>query len=70
MTACPHPEKLRHRSKGSAIAHIRSLYREGKGNPDLTPYRCVCGAWHVGHDARHFGKRIKIALKGRRKARR
>jgi hypothetical protein len=63
---CPHPEKRRYASKGDAVEVIRAMYRTGNGNPDLHPYRCQCGAWHIGHDAHHFGKRIKVALKGGR----
>lgn len=59
---CPHPAKQRHASKAAAVASIRSRYKAGKGNPDLTAYLCVCGAWHVGHSVKLFGKRIKRAV--------
>lgn len=62
MADCPRPEKHRHPTRDAAQAAIVSLYRAGKGNPDLVAYQCVCGAWHVGHNLAHFRKRIRRAL--------
>jgi hypothetical protein len=61
--ACPHPHKVKHATRGAALAHIRSLYAAGKGNPDMTPYLCVCGWWHVGHDLESFRRRIRRATR-------
>lgn len=63
---CPTPGKRRHRSQEEALQHIRSLYTAGRGNPDYRPYRCACGAWHVGHDVRSLTHRIRLATHGRR----
>lgn len=62
MSSCPHPEKVRHATQADAKAAIRSMYRNGRGNPDLNVYQCACGAWHVGHSVVRFSKRIKAAL--------
>lgn len=59
------PSKARHVSRAAAVAHIGSLYRDGKGNPDLAPYPCG-DHWHIGHDVAHFGKRIKASLRSGR----
>jgi hypothetical protein len=63
MTTCPHPEKRTYADADEAREVIRVMYRTGNGNTDLHPYRCPCGAWHIGHDFAHFQKRIKAALK-------
>ena len=61
---CPHPEKIRYPSRQQAKAAIASLYRAGKGNPDLVAYGCDDGKhFHIGHDKRWFGKRIKRAVR-------
>lgn len=63
MTApCQWPDKVRHPSKDAAAQAIRELYQRGRGNPDLATYRCG-DHWHVGHDVRHFKKRIKAVLR-------
>lgn len=62
IARCPHTGKQCHTNKGAALAAIRSLNHAGKGSPDMSPYRCDCGAWHIGHDSRLFRKRIKNAL--------
>lgn len=67
MSTCPTPTKIPHATKADALKTLRAMYRTGNGNPDLHAYRCACGAWHLGHDVRHFGKRIKAALRGGRR---
>lgn len=59
---CPHPEKVKHANRADALAAIRSLYKAGRGNPDLVTYRCG-DHFHVGHNAQHFRRRIKQALR-------
>lgn len=59
---CRWPHKQRHQSRGAAYAAIKALERDGKGNPDYTPYLCE-GHWHIGHDVRHFTRRIRRALR-------
>lgn len=63
MTTCPRPEKIRHATKQAALAAIRSLNKAGRGNPDMTAYRCVCGSWHIGHDLAKFTYRIRRAVR-------
>lgn len=49
MTACPHPEKTPHRSFNAAMKARDSLEAERGIDIALRPYRCACGAWHLGH---------------------
>ena len=46
-------EKQGHKSKGAALAHVRSLHRlrTDKKTPELlVPFQCPrCLLWHVGH---------------------
>lgn len=58
---CPRPDKQRHPSRERADAHIGSLWRDGKGSPDMSAYRCG-DHWHVGHDPKKFAARIRRAL--------
>jgi hypothetical protein len=61
--ACRFPDKVKHPDKDSALAHIRSLYRNGKGCPDYAAYPCDGGRhWHVGHSQLRMHKRIRRAL--------
>ncbi len=40
--------KIRHRSRGGAIAHLKAL-----GNAQMTGYHCrFCKGWHIGHSNR------------------
>lgn len=48
-TVCPHPEKTAHRSFRAAIKARDSLEAVHGIDIALRPYRCVCGAWHLGH---------------------
>lgn len=59
---CRWPEKVKHPSKPEALDAIRSLYKAGKGNPDMNVYPCG-DHWHTGHNAAHFRKRIRAALR-------
>lgn len=45
---CPTPWKVAHPNKIKAFAHMFSLRRKN-GSIDERPYRCRCGAWHVGN---------------------
>ena len=46
--SCPHPEKNAYASKKRAKLALR---RGGgvKQRDTITVYRCLCGAWHLGH---------------------
>ncbi len=65
--SCPTPHKHRHASEHAAAAAIRSLRAAQPGitSPDLLPYECVCGSWHVGHSQDSLQVRIRRALGGR-----
>lgn len=63
MSGCRWPEKRAYPTKADARAAITSIYRAGKGNPDLEPYACD-QHWHVGHGRKHFHDRIRNALRG------
>ena len=62
---CPTCGKVAHPTKGEAVGHLISLRKAG-GAPDLVVYRCG-EAWHVGHNAVKFRKRIRAALSGARR---
>jgi hypothetical protein len=49
---CPHPEKIAHRSLTTALKAREALEREKGIDLALRPYRCECGAWHLGHRAK------------------
>lgn len=49
MSACPTPEKHRHRSRIGAVKARDALERDKGIDLALEPYRCPCGAWHLGH---------------------
>lgn len=57
---CPTPQKVRHTSKTNARKHALNLQAQGS-SVDLKPYRCTCGAWHVGHSQASLGFRIREA---------
>lgn len=59
---CPWPTKRVHADQAAARAAIRAMYAAGEGNPDLQPYKCPTGHWHVGHGRKHFYARIRLAL--------
>ena len=59
VSKCPTPTKIAHPSKAAAQRHAGSLYaREGKAAL-VKPYKCKCGAWHVGGRRKKFGRRRK-----------
>lgn len=60
--SCPTPEKKAHATKADATAHARALRKYKHGAPDLLPYLCACGVWHIGHSRVHLNKRIRRAL--------
>lgn len=60
---CPTPAKQPHRTESQAWAHVRSLRAERGSSVDVLPYRCECGAWHVGHSKVALDKRIRRALR-------
>jgi hypothetical protein len=54
---CPTPHKVAHVTRGEAEKHAGSLYaREGPAAL-VKPYKCRCGAWHVGGRRKKFGRR-------------
>lgn len=65
MTAakCPATGKVQHATEGAAWAHVRELRRAKGASVDLLPYRCDCGAWHVGHSQVALAKRVRRALR-------
>jgi hypothetical protein len=67
-SACPSPHKHRHASRGAALAAIDSLQRANPDlvSPDLLPYLCGCGSWHVGHSQDSLQTRIRRAIGGGR----
>jgi hypothetical protein len=66
VTACPTPDKIRHATEGKAWGHVRELRRVYGARADVVPYRCDCGAWHVGHSQVALSKRIRAALRRER----
>lgn len=57
---CPHPEKTPHRSFPAAMKARDSLESTNGIDLGLRPYRCACGAWHLGHkrkDPKWFRRR-------------
>ena len=61
---CPHPEKVAHRSFRAALKARDSLEAERGIDIALRPYRCVCGAWHLGHKGKNAVP-VWMRLKGR-----
>lgn len=59
--SCRWPDKQRHDTKAAAAGAIGALWRDGKGNPDLSAYPCG-DHWHVGHSGKRLAKRIHRAL--------
>ncbi|MBS45311.1 MAG: hypothetical protein CMH83_19505 [Nocardioides sp.] len=49
MAACPTPDKQRHRTFEAALKARDSLEQSRGIDLALRPYRCKCGAWHIGH---------------------
>jgi len=64
---CRTPGKKQHWSREEGEAHIQSLDRAGRGNPDYKVYACPCGWYHVGHSSDKFQKRIKKSLNIKRR---
>lgn len=58
---CPNPRKIAHPSEAAARAHLDSLRRKD-GADYCRPYRCRCGAWHVGHDRKLLDRAIATAV--------
>lgn len=59
---CPHPAKTAFRSRREARYALRLLkpkFNTTRGLPK--PYRCSCGAWHLGHPP--DGRRLPPALR-------
>jgi hypothetical protein len=66
LPLCPHPWKVLHTSDVEAAGVASTL---GTG---LTPYRCICGGFHLGNSQVEAEKRLIRSLsphigKGRRK---
>lgn len=49
---CPRPDKVPHRSFWAALKARDSLEVVDGIDIALRPYRCICGAWHLGHKNR------------------
>jgi hypothetical protein len=62
MSRCPTPSKQPHPTCDAAVRHIKALQHKD-GALDVRPYRCRCGAWHVGHSQPALRKRIRQALR-------
>jgi len=56
VNGCPRPDKTRYENQGAVRGAIRRMSKRHKGQ-GLHPYRCSCGAWHVGRRLR----RVTIA---------
>lgn len=51
-TPCPNPHKARYRTHTAAQRAVRETRRRDdptKCPGPILPYRCECGAWHIGH---------------------
>jgi hypothetical protein len=54
---CPTPTKVAHPTETAAKRHAGGLYaKEGKVAL-VHPYKCKCGAWHIGGRRKKFGRR-------------
>lgn len=71
QSRCPATGKIAHPSPAAAKAHIKSLYKTGRGNPDYRVYPCEHTHdgkhWHIGHSRASLDYRIRKALRGRNK---
>lgn len=65
---CPRPDK---KALTSQEAQLYAERDQARLNPDIRPYACVCGAWHVGKSRAAFDKRVAAFIKAsdRRNAR-
>lgn len=63
---CPTPGKHRHGSKRDALLAQESHEREFGIDLSLRPYRCVCGAWHLGHRGKGGSLEARIKRSRRR----
>lgn len=59
--SCPTPTKKRHLSEAAAWRHTNALRKHAHGSPDVQPYLCRCGSWHVGHSRESLAFRIRKA---------
>lgn len=66
--SCPHPEKVAHGSFNAALRARDSLETERGIDLGLRPYRCECGAWHLGHQdsVKYSNSRIRSEMKAGR----
>lgn len=58
---CPHPEKLAFATKARAKLSVKRMTRVS-GRETLRPYRCECGAFHLGHTPGSRKNRPRPAL--------
>jgi hypothetical protein len=49
MTKCRRPDKVAYLTKAEAKKFLKR--QRGISRKGMEPYRCECGAWHLGHKA-------------------
>lgn len=54
---CPTPRKMAYPTRELAQRHVSSLYSKEGRTAMVRPYKCVCGAWHVGGRRKKIGRR-------------
>lgn len=54
---CPTPRKVAYQSRDAAQRHVNSLYSKDGKTAMVHPYKCRCGAWHVGGRRKKIGRR-------------
>jgi hypothetical protein len=54
---CPTPHKIAYTSRDAAQRHVGALYAKDGKVAMVHPYKCKCGAWHVGGRRKKFGRR-------------
>lgn len=62
MTACPFPDKHRHRTFNDALTARDSLEQARGIDIGLRPYRCG-NHWHLGHRQDARNRRLRNALR-------
>lgn len=63
-TPCPTPGKTgRYPTKAEAVTAAARIRIDARGG-HLTPYRCVCGLWHL-QSGRSLTHRIRRSLSGK-----
>ena len=57
---CPTPRKRAHATRKEAEEHVNGLYAKHGKAAAVWPYKCRCGAWHVGGRRKRTGRRGPI----------